>query len=80
MDRSILVMIILFIFTVNSSAIPKDDDDINAERMIFDEILKQVLSENDYSSFDSINSRRLKDGNYKTMKKYEYFDIRISFF
>ena len=69
MDRSILVMIIFFIFTVNSSAIPKDDDDINAERMIFDEILKQVLSENDYSSFDSINSRRLKDGNYKTMKK-----------
>ena len=79
MDRSILVMIIFFIFTVNSSAIPKDDDDINAERMIFDEILKQVLSENDYSSFDSINSRRLKDGNYKTIKEYEYFDIRISF-
>ena len=62
-------MIVFFIFTANASELPENDDDgdIYAERLIFNKILKQILSENDYPPFEKINSRQLRNGNYTTI-------------
>ena len=60
-------MIVFFIFTANASELPEDDDDIYAERLIFNKVLKQVLSENDYPPFEKFNSRHLRNGNYTTI-------------